>query len=66
MQMTKRNLCNEIIEGFESLKKSRLIKTTLPGFEKELKTKPTLSSKTVKVIRNQWNFSKQEFDDHQE
>jgi hypothetical protein len=64
--MTKRNLCNEIIEGFESLKKSRLIKSTLPGFEKELKPKPTLGSKTVKVTRNQLNFSKQEFDDYQE
>jgi hypothetical protein len=64
--MTKRNLFNEIIEGFESLKKSRLITTTLPRFEKELNLNPTLGSKKVKVTRNQLSFSKQEFDNHQD
>jgi len=50
--MTKRNLFNEINEGFEYLKNARLNKVRLRSFEEEFKPAPTNDAETIIAIKD--------------
>lgn len=59
--MTKRNLFNEINEGFEHLKKSRQGKTTLRTIERDFKPAAVINADEVVAIREKLNLSRAVF-----
>jgi putative transcriptional regulator len=59
--MTKRNLFNEINEGFENLKKARLGKTTLRTVKRDFKPAATINAEEVVAIRERLNLSRSVF-----
>lgn len=59
--MTKRNLFNEINEGFEHLKKTRLGKATLRSVEREFKPAAIIQADEVIAIRERLNLSRSVF-----
>jgi len=59
--MTKRNLFNEINEGFDHLKKARLGKATLRTIEVEFKPAATIEAEEVVAIRERLNLSQNVF-----
>lgn len=59
--MTKRNLFNEINEGFEHLKKARLGKTTLRTVGRDYKPAAIINAEEVVAIRERLNLSRSVF-----
>jgi putative transcriptional regulator len=59
--MTKRNLFNEIDEGFKHLKKARLGKTTLRTVERDFKPAAMINAEEVVAIRERLNLSRSVF-----
>lgn len=59
--MTKRNLFNEINEGFEYLKKARLGKTALRTVERDFKPAAMINAEEVVAIRERLNLSRSVF-----
>ena len=59
--MTKRNLFNEINEGFEHLKKARLGKTTLRTVGRDYKPAAMINAEEVVAIRERLNLSRSVF-----
>jgi putative transcriptional regulator len=59
--MTKRNLMNEMNEGFEHLKNAHLDKVTLRTIEVKYRPAPTIDAKTVIAIRERLNLSQSLF-----